>query len=344
MKKITIIGNKGVGKTILFRQLVKNYSSSKIKGEIKPSPLINYTESIIEIGDNIYKLIDTPSFILSPKTEVEKGIKEQAENLLKRDLENSEEEFYSSKTLQPQYFLAISLKLLIFGSPNSGKSTLMNYLLKENRSLATPTAGTTQEPVIKQKLKEKILQIVNLGERHNKPLIIIINKCDLLKEKKVLKEELKSRLKSLGYVPIIYASALKGTGIKSLLKILEKMLEQSQKKLSKKALAELIEKMLLNNPPKYHKGNKLKIYFAKQELGTHLPTVPVDETKLSPTSRSDNFREYSIFSTVPKSEKLTDFIDRLYHSVFDLVVENPDGTSQSFLKKRLLEVLGANNI
>ncbi|MEG7978431.1 MAG: 50S ribosome-binding GTPase [Mollicutes bacterium UO1] len=40
------------------------------------------------------------------------------------------------------------LKLLIFGPPNSGKSTLMNYLLKENRSLATPIAGTTQEPVI----------------------------------------------------------------------------------------------------------------------------------------------------------------------------------------------------
>jgi len=40
------------------------------------------------------------------------------------------------------------LKLLIFGPPNSGKSTLMNYLLKEKRSLATPIAGTTQEPVI----------------------------------------------------------------------------------------------------------------------------------------------------------------------------------------------------
>jgi GTP-binding protein len=111
------------------------------------------------------------------------------------------------------------------------------------------------------------LQIVNLGEKHNKPLIIIINKYDLLEEKKELKEELKNRLKSLIYVPVIYTSALKGTGIKSLLKILEKMLEQSQKKLSKKELAEVVEKMLINNPPKYFKGNKLKIYFAKQELG-----------------------------------------------------------------------------
>lgn len=45
------------------------------------------------------------------------------------------------------------------------------------------------------------------------------------------------------------------------------MLEQAQKKLSKKELAEVVEKLLLNNPPKYFKGNKLKIYFSKQEPG-----------------------------------------------------------------------------
>jgi len=83
MKIITIIGNKGVGKTTLFRQLVKYYSPPKRKGEIKPIPLINYAENLIKIGDNVYKVIDTPSFILSPKTEIEKGVKEQTEDLLK---------------------------------------------------------------------------------------------------------------------------------------------------------------------------------------------------------------------------------------------------------------------
>jgi len=95
----------------------------------------------------------------------------------------------------------------------------------------------------------------------------LLNKCDLLEEKEELKEEIKRRLKSLSYAPIIYISALKGAGMKSLLKILEKMVEQSQKKLSKKEIAETVEKMLLNNPPKNFKGNKLKIYFAKQEPG-----------------------------------------------------------------------------
>ena len=37
--------------------------------------------------------------------------------------------------------------------------------------------------------------------------------------------------------------------------------------LSKKGLADTAEKMLLNNPPKNFKGNKIKIYFAKQEPG-----------------------------------------------------------------------------
>ncbi|CAG8843630.1 24924_t:CDS:1, partial [Racocetra persica] len=98
-------------------------------------------------------------------------------------------------------------------------------------------------------------------EKHNKPLIIIVNKYDLLAEKKFretiggekenslaepkkeLEKELRNRLKSLSYVPIIFLSALKGMGMKRLLKILKEMLTQAQKKVSKKELAEIVEKM-----------------------------------------------------------------------------------------------------
>ncbi|CAJ0748995.1 10396_t:CDS:2 [Entrophospora sp. SA101] len=165
-----------------------------------------------------------------------------------------------------------NLNLLIFGPPNSGKSTLMNYLLQENRSLATSIAGTTQEPVItiidaSSPLTKQILQIVNLGEKYNKPLIIIVNKCDLIKSKKELVEEIKFRLKSLSYCPIICLSALKGTGIDLLMKNLEELITKSQKKFTRKELEETTAQVLANNPPKYHKGGKLKIYFAKQEPG-----------------------------------------------------------------------------
>ncbi|CAG8723408.1 21763_t:CDS:2, partial [Racocetra persica] len=171
-----------------------------------------------------------------------------------------EEEFFSYSSLGLQHFLAISarknadldklsqkiiallpdsvdektdhqdkeLKLLIFGPPNSGKSTLMNYLLQENRSLATPIAGTTQEPVIKKKEQEAA------SERRKKILT---------EPKKELEKELRNRLKSLSYVPIIFLSALQGTGMKALLKVLKEMLTQAQKKVSKKELAEIVEKM-----------------------------------------------------------------------------------------------------
>ena len=83
MKTIIIIGSKEAGKTTLFQQLVKHYSPEKKKANIKPSPVVNYTENLIQIQDKTYNLIDTPAFILSPKTEIEKGIKTQTENLLK---------------------------------------------------------------------------------------------------------------------------------------------------------------------------------------------------------------------------------------------------------------------
>ena len=99
--------------------------------------------------------------------------------LNKADLGEAEENFSSCQSLHPEHQFFISalqrtgldnltakiinffpsphqekisngskeLSLLIFGAPNSGKSTLMNYLLHENRSVVSSVAGTTQEPV-----------------------------------------------------------------------------------------------------------------------------------------------------------------------------------------------------
>jgi len=219
----------------------------------------------------------------------------------------------------PQAEKADQLKLTIFGPPNSGKSTLLNYLLKKNRSLVSPVAGTTQEPVkdcwnwqdwsfsiadtagiskslIQEKqiyqenqkvfrqsnlvwvvidatlpLTKETLQIIHLAEKYQKPLIIIVNKCDLIetKQKREIKDEINFRLKSLRYVPIIFLSALQGKGIKSLLTTFAFLLEESQKQFTKKELAKTVENMSIKNSFSY-KGSRLKIYFAKHHPGlTH---------------------------------------------------------------------------
>ena len=80
-KVITIIGQKEVGKTTLFRQIIKKYSINNSKSI---SPIINYTEEKVRIENKIYKLVDTPAFIFFPKTEIEQGIRNQTEELVKK--------------------------------------------------------------------------------------------------------------------------------------------------------------------------------------------------------------------------------------------------------------------
>lgn len=116
-------------------------------------------------------------------------------------------------------------------------------------------------------LTKQILQIVNLGEKYNKALIIIVNKCDIIEKKELIVEELKNRLKSLSYCPIVCLSALKGRGINLLVKVLGEMIKQSQKQLTRKQIEETTEQMVTNNPPNYYQGGKLKIYYAKHEPG-----------------------------------------------------------------------------
>ena len=79
-KMIIIIGEKKVGKTSLFRQITKKYSTNFNK---KSTPVVNYVEEVINIKGNNYELIDTPQFILFPKTEIETAKKNQLVGLLK---------------------------------------------------------------------------------------------------------------------------------------------------------------------------------------------------------------------------------------------------------------------
>ena len=114
-------------------------------------------------------------------------------------------------------------------------------------------------------LTKQIFQIISLGGKNNKPLFIIVNKIDLIKKKNLVIAELKNRLKSLNYCSVIAISAEKGTGVSNLITSLNQVLKNSKKKFTKKEISETVEKMIANNPPKHFRGNKLKIYFAKQQ-------------------------------------------------------------------------------
>ena len=117
-------------------------------------------------------------------------------------------------------------------------------------------------------LTKQTFQIIHLAEKYQKPLIILVNKCDLIEaeQKKIIQEQIRNRLKSLRYAPIIFLSALAGKGINLLLKTLSSLLRKSQKQFTKKELEETIKIMSVKNPST-HKGSQLKIYFAKHQSG-----------------------------------------------------------------------------
>ena len=201
------------------------------------------------------------------------------------------------------------LKLILLGPPNSGKSTLLNFLLQKERSLVSSQAGTTEEPVRSywdwknwsfeladtagrkksqkpslanrqvfdrsdlvwtvidgsEPLTKSILQIIHLAEEKKKPLLILVNKADLLTpvKKREITEQIRIRLKSLSYLPIIFLSAKQGQGVSTLLTTLSRLLAEAQKRFSKKQLAQILTNRLVKN-------SKLKIYFLKHYSGlTH---------------------------------------------------------------------------
>ncbi|WGI36443.1 ribosome biogenesis GTPase Der [Mesomycoplasma lagogenitalium] len=53
-------------------------------------------------------------------------------------------------------------KLSIIGKPNAGKSSLLNALLKENRSIVSPIAGTTRDSIVSQmQIEDQIFTIID---------------------------------------------------------------------------------------------------------------------------------------------------------------------------------------
>ncbi len=102
-----------------------------------------YTEHIGMLREALINIVaDVEASIDYPEDEIDPKDKEKLQNDLKdiitkiKELNNS---YKGGKIIQEGYKIAIA------GRPNVGKSSLFNLLLKQNRALVTPTAGTTRD-------------------------------------------------------------------------------------------------------------------------------------------------------------------------------------------------------
>lgn len=212
------------------------------------------------------------------------------------------------------------LKLAIIGKPNAGKSSLVNRLSGEERTIVSDIAGTTRDAIDtiiqydnkkymiidtagirrkskveesleyysvlraiktikradvcllmldgKEGLTEQDKRIAGIAAEELKPIIVVINKWDLVPKEKNTMEKMRAALYDelpfLSYAPIEFVSALTGQRTTKLLEISDSIFEEYNKRISTGLLNSVLkEAVLMNNPPT-RKGRVVKINYATQ--------------------------------------------------------------------------------
>jgi GTP-binding protein len=111
-------------------------------------------------------------------------------------------------------------------------------------------------------------RIAGYVEEAGQGIIIVANKCDLIKGgtqgRAHFEQRTRSEMAFISYVPILFVSALNNKGISTLMEVAEKVASNHRRRIGTSVLNEVLKEAQFRVAPPQDKGRQLKIYYGAQ--------------------------------------------------------------------------------
>ncbi len=145
-------------------------------------------------------------------------------------------------------------------------------------------------------------RIAGLIQKARKPAIIVLNKWDLVRQRRGEKqtarqliEEGSERIFFLEYAPALITSALTGENVEKLFASIEIIQRAARQRIGTGVLNRLLRQAFEANPPPMVKGRRLKLFYATQAGGKEEPQLQSLEFVLfvnDPRLMNETYRRY----------------------------------------------------
>ena len=127
-------------------------------------------------------------------------------------------------------------------------------------------------------IREQDKHVAGYAHEEGKPIIIVVNKWDLIeKDEKTMNEfieKVRSEFVYLAYAPIIFVSAKTKQRVSTIIPEVNRVYENASRRIATNILNEVIADTQLVNPAPSRNGKRLRVYYATQ-VSTRPPTFVI---------------------------------------------------------------------